>query len=59
MFLDYFKVYEFPLLMRLKGNPQYFRFNYWMNMYQNALANMRSRISSSLDDVALVKMYRN
>ena len=26
--------------MRLKGNPQHPRFNYWLSMYKNALANL-------------------
>ena len=44
--------------MRLKGNPQHVRFSYWMSMYKEALANMRSRISGSFDAAAVVKMYR-
>ena len=44
--------------MRLKGNPQHIRFNYWLSMYKDALANMRSRISSSMDDAPVVKLFR-
>lgn len=44
--------------MRLKGNPQHIRFNYWLSMYKDALANMRSRISSSMDDAPEVKLHR-
>lgn len=44
--------------MRLKGNPQHIRFSYWLSMYKEALANMRSRISSSMDAVPSVKMHR-
>ena len=44
--------------MRLKGNPQHVRFNYWYSMYKDALANMRSRISASMDDAPSVKMHR-
>lgn len=31
--------------MRLKGNPQHIRFNYWVSMYRDALSNMVSRCS--------------
>lgn len=44
--------------MRLKGNSQHVRFSYWLSMYKDALANMRSRISQSMDDVPEVKMHR-
>lgn len=44
--------------MRLKGNPQHVRFSYWYSMYKDALANMRSRISSSIDEAPSVKLYR-
>ncbi len=44
--------------MRLKGNPQHIRFSYWLSMYRDALANMRSRISCSADYAPEVKMYR-
>ena len=44
--------------MRLKGNPQHVRFNYWYSMYKDALANMRSRISASMDETPSVRLYR-
>lgn len=44
--------------MRLKGNPQHIRFNYWLSMYKDALANMRSRISRSADYAPEVKIHR-
>lgn len=44
--------------MRLKGNPQHVRFNYWYSMYKDALANMRSRISASMDEEPSVKLHR-
>lgn len=44
--------------MRLKGNPQNVRFSYWVSMYKEALANMRSRISASMDETPSVKMFR-
>lgn len=44
--------------MRLKGNPQHVRFSYWLSMYKDALANMRSRVSASIDSTPSVKMFR-
>ena len=44
--------------MRLKGNPQHVRFNYWYSMYKDALANLRSRISPSMDEAPSVKLHR-
>ncbi len=44
--------------MRLKGNPQHVRFNYWYSMYKEALANMRARISASMDEAPSVKLHR-
>ena len=57
------EVFAEPLLvygtcMRLKGNPQHVRFSYWMSMYKDALANMRSRICPSMDETPSVRMYR-
>ena len=44
--------------MRLKGNPQHVRFSYWLSMYKDALANMRSRVSPRIDSTPSVKMFR-
>jgi len=44
--------------MRLKGNPQHVRFNYWLSMYRDALANLHSKSSQSSDDSPNVKMFR-
>lgn len=44
--------------LRLKGNPQHVRFSYWMSMYKDAFANLRSRICPSIDETPSVKMYR-
>ena len=44
--------------MRLKGNPEHVRFSYWLSMYKDALANMRSRICPSVDEIPSVKMFR-
>ncbi len=45
--------------MRLKGNPQHIRFNYWVSMYKDALANMVSRCSIDAGFSPSVKLYRN
>ncbi len=55
--------YVEPLLvygacMRLKGNPQNVRFSYWYSMYKEALANLRARVSPSIDDSPSVKLHR-
>lgn len=44
--------------MRLKGNPQHIRFNYWVSMYKDALANMVSRCSIDADFAPSVKLNR-
>ena len=44
--------------MRLKGNPQHIRFNYWLSMYRDALANLRSKTSESIDNSPRVRMFR-
>ncbi|MCI1273887.1 MAG: hypothetical protein LKG27_05585 [Clostridiaceae bacterium] len=45
--------------MRLKGNPQHIRFNYWLSMYKNALSNLIAYSKSTKDDVPHIKMERN
>lgn len=45
--------------MRLKGNPQHIRFNYWLSMYKDALANMVSKYSLDANFGACVKLHRN
>ncbi|MCM1339096.1 MAG: hypothetical protein NC191_05450 [Muribaculaceae bacterium] len=44
--------------LRLKGNPQYYRFSYWMSMYKEALANLKSKTSVSIDSAPMVNLYR-
>lgn len=44
--------------MRLKGNPQHARFNYWFSMYKDALANLRSKVAETIDEYPTVKMFR-
>lgn len=49
----------FGACMRLKGNTQHVRFNYWLSMYKEALANLRSRISKSIEHTPSIKMFRH
>lgn len=44
--------------MRLKGNPQHIRFSYWLSMYNDALANLRSKIAKTADYSPSVKLFR-
>ncbi len=44
--------------MRLKGNPQHIRFNYWYSMYKEALANLRSKGSADANAAPSVKLFR-
>lgn len=45
--------------MRLKANPKHVKFSYWMSMYNNSLANMRSKIALNADAAPAVIMHRN
>ncbi|MBQ8668429.1 hypothetical protein IJ472_01520 [bacterium] len=45
--------------LRLKANPQYFKFPYWMSMYKEALANLKSKTAASVQNAPVVKMFRN
>lgn len=45
--------------LRLKGNPQHIRFSYWMSMYRDALANLRSKACVSADYTPEIRMHRN
>ena len=44
--------------MRLKGNPQHIRFNYWYGMYKDALANMRANLITDIHSTPNVKLFR-
>lgn len=44
--------------LRLKANPQYFKFSYWMSMYKEAMANLRAKTSVSANSAPVVKMFR-
>ncbi len=45
--------------LRLKGNPQYYRFSYWMSMYKEALANLRSKTAASTENAPVINLFRN
>ena len=45
--------------MRLKGNPQHIRFSYWMSMYRDALANLRSKSGINADYTPEIRMHRH
>lgn len=45
--------------MRLKGNPQHIRFSYWLSMYKDALANLRSKLSINADYTPDIKLHRS
>lgn len=51
-------VLVFGTCMRLKGNPQHIRFNYWLSMYRDALANMVAKCSLDAGFEPSVKMWR-
>ena len=44
--------------LRLKGNPQHFKFSYWMSMYKEALMNLKSKSSVSIDNAPVVRLFR-
>ena len=44
--------------LRLKANPQYFKFPYWISMYKEALANLKSKTAASVSNAPVVKMFR-
>jgi len=57
------EIYAEPLLvygtcLRLKANLQHVKFSYWMSMYNQTLANMKSKISPSASSVPRVQMHR-
>ena len=44
--------------LRLKANPSYVRFSYWMSMYKEALLNLKSKSSIFANDAPKIKLYR-
>lgn len=45
--------------MRLKANPEYSKFSYWLSMYKDALATMRSKIGTNAFETPEIKLKRN
>lgn len=44
--------------LRLKANPQHVKFSYWMGMYNQALANLKSKTSINANSSPSVIMHR-
>ncbi len=44
--------------MRLKGNPQHPKFSYWLSMYKESLANLKSKSHIDVDATPTIKLYR-
>ena len=44
--------------MRLKANPTYIRFNYWLSMYKEALANLRAKTSVDAQNSPHIRLLR-
>jgi hypothetical protein len=45
--------------LRLKANPQYYKFSYWMSMYKEAMLNLKSKTDVSVLNAPTVNLYRN
>ena len=57
------EVFAEPILvygscMRLKGNPQHVRFNYWFGMYKEALSNMKAKLAVDANSAPTVNLFR-
>lgn len=44
--------------LRLKANPQYIKFTYWLSMYKEALLNLKSKSNIYIFDSPIVRLYR-
>ena len=44
--------------LRVKANPSYVKFNYWLSMYKEALANLRSKTCIYAKGTPIVKLHR-
>lgn len=44
--------------LRLKANPQYFKFSYWISMYKEAMLNLKSKTSVSATSYPVVNLFR-
>lgn len=45
--------------LRIKGNPQHFKFPYWMSMYKDALQNLKSKSAVSVNNAPIVRLHRS
>ena len=44
--------------MRMKANPSYGKFSYWLNMYKDNLANMRSKLCTDIQQTPSITLER-
>lgn len=44
--------------LRVKANPTYIRFNYWMSMYNTALANLKSKTGIDSNEAPSIRLSR-
>ncbi len=52
------QILTYGTCLRLKANPSYIRFSYWMSMYKEALANLRYTSSIDSCDAPFVRLFR-
>jgi len=52
------QVLVYGACLRVKGNPQYFKFSYWLSMYKEALLNLKSKISVSAKNTPEISLFR-
>lgn len=52
------QILTYGTCLRLKANPSYIRFSYWLSMYKEALANLRSTSSVDSCDAPFVRLFR-
>ncbi len=52
------QILTYGTCLRLKSNPSYIRFSYWMSMYKEALANLKSTSSTDAYDAPFVRLFR-
>jgi hypothetical protein len=45
--------------LRLKANPQYYKFSYWMSMYKEAMLNLKSKTDVSVLNAPTVNLFRD
>lgn len=44
--------------LRVKANPQYFKFSYWLSMYKEALVNLKSKTLVSAQNTPEISVFR-